>query len=82
MPRNFSPAPEDRRCLKVEATERVDEVWDNQFWLVSGSFRSGAKYEFTADVRADKAATASTQIHNDPSNYVHHEAFGNIPFTT
>ena len=73
---------EDRRCLKVEATERVDEVWDNQFWLVPGSFSSGAKYEFTADVRADKAATASTQIHNDPSNYVHHEAFGKIPFTT
>ena len=73
---------EDRRCLKVEATERVDEAWDNQFWVVPGSFSANSKFEFTADVRADKAATASTQIHNDPSNYVHYEALGNIPFTT
>lgn len=73
---------EDRRCLKVEATERVDEVWDNQFWLLPGSFSAGAKYEFSADVRADKAATASTHIHSEPGTYVHSEALGNIPFTT
>ena len=73
---------EDRRCLKVAATERVDEAWDNQFWLVPGSFSANSKFEFTADVRADKAATASTQIHSDPSTYVHHEAFGSVPFTT
>ena len=73
---------EDRRCLKVEATERVDEAWDNQFWLVPGSFSANSKFEFTADVRADKAATVSTQIHSNPSTYVHYEAFGNVPFTT
>ena len=73
---------EDRRCLKIEATERVDAAWDNQFWLVPGSFSANSKFEFTADVRADKAATASTQIHNDPSSYVHYEALGYIPFTT
>ena len=73
---------EDRRCLKIEATERVDAAWDNQFWLVPGSFSANSKFEFTADVRADKAATASTQIHSAPSSYVHYEAFGNIPFTT
>ena len=73
---------EERRCLKIEATERVDEAWDNQFWLVPGSFSANAKFEFSADVRADKAATVSTQIHSDPSTYVHYEAIGNIPFTT
>lgn len=73
---------EERRCLKVAATALVDEVWDNQFWLVPGSFSAGAKFEFSADVRADKTAIASTQIHNDPGNYVHYEALGNIPFTT
>ena len=73
---------EDRRCLKIEATERVDEAWDNQFWLVPGSFSANSKFEFTADVRADKAATVSTQIHSNPSTYVHYEAFGNVPFTT
>ena len=73
---------EERRCLKVEATERVDEAWDNQFWLVPGTFSANSKFEFSADVRADKAATASTQIHSEPSSYVHYEALGNIPFTT
>lgn len=73
---------EERRCLKVEATERKDEAWDNQFWLVPGNFSAGAKFEFSADVRADKAAKASTQIHSEPGTYVHYEAIGNIPFTT
>ncbi len=73
---------EDRRCLKMEATERSENVWDNQAWLVPGAFSAGAKFEFSAEVRADKAAMTTTQIHNEPSNYVHYEAIGNIPFTT
>ncbi|MDE7421608.1 MAG: endo-1,4-beta-xylanase [Muribaculaceae bacterium] len=74
---------EDRRCLKVEATAKKSDVWDNQFWLVtSSSFNSGQSFEFTADVRADKQAKVSTQIHNDPGNYVDYNAFGDINFTT
>lgn len=73
---------EDRRCLVVSAGARTAETWDNQMWLVPGSFASGAKYEFTADVRADKAASASSQIHNAPGTYVHYEAIGNVNFTT
>jgi len=73
---------EDRRCLKFHATARQSQVYDNQFWIVPGSFSAGAKFEFTADIRADKAASVSTQIHNDPSNYVHYEAIGGLNFTT
>ena len=73
---------EDRRCLKAHATARQSEVWDNQFWVVPGSFSSGASYVFTAEVRADKPAYASTQIHTTPGSYVHYEALGNINFTT
>ncbi|MDE6655219.1 MAG: endo-1,4-beta-xylanase, partial [Muribaculaceae bacterium] len=74
---------EKRRYLKVEATAKKSEVWDNQFWIVTTSpFTSGQSYEFTADVRADKPAKASTQIHNDPGNYVDYNAFGNIDFST
>jgi len=73
---------EDRRCLKVEADAKQQEVWDNQFWIVTDGFASGSTYEFEAEVRADKAAKASTQIHNDPSNYVHWAAVGDIQFTT
>ena len=73
---------EERRCLKAHATAKVSEAWDNQMWLVPGSFASGASFVFTADVRADKPAFASTQIHNAPGSYVHYEALGNVNFTT
>ncbi|MCQ2111307.1 MAG: endo-1,4-beta-xylanase [Bacteroidaceae bacterium] len=72
---------EDRRCLVIKAGEKKEENYDNQFWIVTGSFSAGAKFEFSADVRADKAATVSTQIHSTPGTYVHYEALGNIPFT-
>lgn len=71
----------DRRYLKAHATEKHAENYDNQMWLVPGSFSAGASFVFKADVRADKQATASTQIHNAPGSYVHYEAIGNVPFT-
>jgi len=73
---------EDRRCLLAHATARQKYAWDNQVWLVPGSFASGATYEFTADVRADKPASASTQIHYAPGSYASNNALGNISFTT
>lgn len=73
---------EDRRCIVVTTGERKDANYDNQFWIVTGSFSAGAKYEFSADVRADVDATASTQIHSTPGTYVHYEAIGNVNFTT
>lgn len=73
---------EERRCLVVDATAKVSNAWDNQFWLVPGSFASDASYVFTADVRADKAAYASTQVHKSPSDWVSNDALGNISFTT
>ena len=72
---------EERRCLKAHATARQSDVWDNQMWLVPGSFASGASYVFTADVRADKPAYASTQVHKAPGSYVG-DGIGNINFTT
>lgn len=72
---------EDRRCIVVKAGQRTSNVWDNQFWIVTPGFKKGSKYEFSADVRADKAATASTQIHNAPGSYVNYDAIGNVYFT-
>ena len=73
---------EKRRCIKAHATAKQSQVYDNQFWLVPGSYAKGASYVFTADVRADKAAYASTQVHNSPSSYVSNNALGNVSFTT
>lgn len=74
---------ENRRYLKVETTAKRSEVWDNQFWIITTTpFTSGQNFELTVDVRADKKAKASTQIHNDPGNYVDYNAFGNVDFNT
>ena len=73
---------EERRCIKAVATAKQAETWDNQAWFVLGSFPANAKYEFKAEVRADKPAYASTQIHTSPGTYVHYEAIGNVNFTT
>ncbi len=73
---------EDRRCITVDASAKVEEAWDNQFWMLTGSFAKGAKYEFSADVRADVEAQATTQIHTTPGTYVHYVGVGNVPFTT
>lgn len=71
-----------RSCLVMSATAKNAEVWDNQFWIKLGSFNSGDTYEFSAEVRADKEAKASTQIHNAPGSYVHYQALGDVNFTT
>ena len=74
---------EPRRYISVETTAKSSDVWDNQFWIVSPTtFAKGAKYEFSADVRAEKSAKASTQIHTSPGSYVDYQAIGDIKFTT
>ncbi len=74
---------EPRRYLKVEASARKSDPWDNQFWIVCPTnFAKGAKFTFSADVRADKSAKASTQIHTSPGSYVTYQALGDIQFTT
>ncbi len=73
---------ENRRCLAIEAGARQKETWDNQFWLVPGSFAAGAKFDFTAEIRADKAANVSTQVHSTPGTYVDYNALGTLAFTT
>ncbi len=71
-----------RNCIVMNATEKNAEVWDNQFWIKPGSFNNGDSYEFSAEVRADNVAMATTQIHNAPGEYVHYEAVGDVNFTT
>jgi len=73
---------EERRCIVVKADEKVNDAWDNQFWIVTGSFDAGSSYEFSADVRSDKAASASTQIHSTPGTYVHYVGIGDVTFNT
>ena len=71
-----------RSCIVMNATAKNANVWDNQFWIKLGSFNKGDTYEFSAEVRSDNAAKASTQIHSTPSSYVNWQAIGDVNFTT
>ena len=73
----------DSRGIVVEATAKVAEAWDNQFWFrFNEPLAAGAKYRVSFDYRADTPASASTQAHAEPSDYIHWQMFGNIDFTT
>lgn len=72
---------EERRCLVIESDERRSNAWDNQFWIVTAGFNQGQNFSFSADIRADRPATVSTQIHGDPSNYVS-QGIGDLRFST
>ena len=71
-----------RNCVIMNATAKHENVWDNQFWILPGPFAKGDTYEFSAEVRADNEAKATTQIHNAPGSYVHYQAIGDVNFTT
>ena len=73
---------ENRRCLVFETAERESNVWDNQFWVVTSGFTKGQSFTFSADIRADKAAKVSTQVHGDPTSYVGSSVLGTLDFTT
>ena len=75
---------DDTRCIRVPATARVSDPWDNQFWVVfDAPVAGGEKYELTMTIRADKEATGiGTQLHKAPGGYLSGTGFGSVPFTT
>lgn len=72
---------ENRRCIEIETGDKVNYEDDNQFWILTGKFSAGTKYEFSADVRADNAATISTQLDRDPGATASTNAIGDVEFT-
>lgn len=71
------------RGIKVEATEKKAEAWDNQFWFrFSEIVPAGTKYRVSFDYRADADAKASTQAHAEPGDYIYHDMLGDVNFTT
>ena len=69
--------------IEVEATAKVSDPWDNQFWIVSDvPFKAGESYYISMDVKAAEEATVETQTHVNPSEYIHYVGIGNVKFTT
>ena len=74
----------NRNCIQVQTDDMQSDPWDSQFWLnfPGETFHNGDSWEVSMNVRADKEATSGTQVHADPSSYLHWSAIGSVGFTT
>ena len=59
-------------------------AWDNQFWIESPkAWKEGEQLKIHFRYKASQAAKTNTQVHHqNPSNYQHWYAIGDINFTT
>lgn len=77
------PVEVERRCIQVQAGDKVSDPWDTQFWIMTdATFATGDTWEVSMDVRADQNASSETQVHAGAGAYLHWEGIGNVPFTT
>lgn len=72
----------DDMCIVVHAEAKKEQVWDNQFWIDAvDPFEEKQTISITMDVKATKAAKATTQVHEAPGSYKG-GGFGDVNFTT
>ena len=69
---------------KLADTEGDASAWDNQFWIQSPKeWKSGTQVKVHFRYKASQNVTTNTQIHKqNPSDYLHWEAVGDVAFTT
>ena len=69
---------------KLADTPGDASAWDNQFWIQSPkSWKSGTQIKVHFRYKASQNVTTQTQIHKqNPSDYLHWEAIGDVAFTT
>ena len=73
---------EERRAIEVSSDDMVEAAWDTQFWIMTdATFKEGDSWEVSMDIRADKEAGSSTQVHTGAGDYLHYEGIGNPRFT-
>lgn len=76
----------DNMCIEVISRDPEGasiDAWDTQFFItLPEALKAGDKYQLEMRVRADKAAKATTQSHDGPSQYLHYIAVGDVNFTT
>ena len=69
---------------KPATSEGDASAWDNQFWIQSPKMlKVGSRFKLSFRYKASEAATVGNQYHHqNPSDYVHWYALGDIYFTT
>ncbi len=71
------------RGIKVTSIAGAAQDWDTQFWIYMPCvLPEGTKYLVEFDYKADKDATADTQAHGEPGNYIFYSMIGSPSFTT
>ena len=71
------------RGIKVESAAGASQDWDSQFWIyLPTTLPAGTKYKVEFDYRADRDASADTQAHAAPGNYIFYSMIGSPAFTT
>ena len=80
------PTDPTNHCAVVTAIDQGEDVqsddWATQFFIrVDPKIESGDELKLTMRVRADKAANAQTQAHNEPGDYNFYSFFGDISIT-
>ena len=82
-------------CIKVDSRDpEIDaetgepqqiNSWDTQFFITFGedyALKQGDMVRLRMNVKADKAATVSSQLHAAPGAYKYYSAVGEVNFTT
>lgn len=73
---------EPTRAIIVKATAKKVQNYDNQFWIKSNrALAAGEETTISFKYKAAKAAKAGTQLHANPGEYLHYQAFGDVNFT-
>ncbi len=81
-PKSEVEVVEDRRAIEVCSADKVQDAWETQFWIMTdATFNAGDKWEVSMNIRADKEAGSSTQIHKGAGEYLHWQGIGNPTFT-
>lgn len=71
------------RAIVVQSGDSPEFEWDTQFFVQAPrQLQAGQAYRFSMKIKADKAATISSQAHNNPGGYVNYEMVGSPNVTT
>lgn len=71
------------KAIVIESGDNPANPWDTQFFVkVPHVFKAGEVYRFSMKIRAEKPATASSQAHKQPGEYLHWAMVGSPSFTT
>ncbi|MBO7045922.1 MAG: hypothetical protein J6W38_06160 [Prevotella sp.] len=68
---------------QVADTEGDASAWDNQFWIEAPQMlKVGTQFKIHFRYKASQTVTTNTQFHHqNPSDYVHWQAVGDVTFT-